>query len=191
MLNWNSLFQSLGLCLWHLWFRQSCGVTLWFFLIFNGRMHSLLYYCHGCRVYHQSRMLILCWSQTPSWWFLLLMILINDVFVCCWIILFLRVHVWRLYDNFFFIPLAVLSLLSIPFLWEHIFYLNLTNWSWVIAILEVSSLSFPITFFVFFIRIWRIFRIVAIVKFILIIPKILINIHSFNFICQRVCVSKK
>ena len=25
------------------------------FLIFNGRMHSLLYYCHGCRVYHPSK----------------------------------------------------------------------------------------------------------------------------------------
>ena len=158
------------------------------FLIFNGRMHSLLYYCHGCRVYHQSRMLIPCWPQTPSWWLLLLMVFIYDVLVCCWMIHFLGLHVWRLYDFFFFIPIAFLSLLSLPFLWEYIFYLNLTNWSWVIAILEVSSLSFPISFFVCFIRIWIIFRIVAIVKFILIIPKILINILSFNFIRQRVCL---
>ena len=49
----------------------------------------------------------------------------------------------------------------------------------------------PYNFFVCFIRIGIIFRIVAIVKFVLIIPKILINILSFNFICQRVCVSKK
>ena len=77
-----------------------------------------------------------------------------------------------------------ITFLIIVFIRVH-FDLKPTNW--VIAILEVSSFNLPITF-LFALSKYGIFRIVAIVKFILIIPKILMNIFNFNFICQRDCL---
>ena len=53
-----------------------------------------------------------------------------------------------------------------------------------------SSFIFKFTnyFLIGLIKIWRAFWIVTVIEFIFIIPKVLIYIFSFNFICQAVCV---